>query len=311
MSLWLLLAIVGQFLNAVVALVDKYIVTSGTVALRPFTYTFWISVLSAGSVIVFCFSWIPIPIDGLTIPSFQNVLMPDLIMFSLAMLTGYTFFTALLSFFQALKEADASDAVPVIGGLTAFFTLIFSHFFLDSKLPTEFFLGFGLLSVGTILVSRFRFSWRVMLSVTHASLMYGIHYIAFKALINISNFDSAFLWSRLAIVVVALSMLLIPEYWEKIATRTKEANKRDGFFVLGNKLLAGLASIILLKAIEFGDVALVQALGGLQYLFLLVISIVFGSTLAHDFGENLTVRDMVHKLVSIPLIALGFFFLFI
>jgi uncharacterized membrane protein len=311
MSLWLLLAIVGQFLNAIVALVDKYIVTSGKVALRPLTYTFWISVLSAGSVVIFCFSWVPVPVPGLTIPSFQNVMLPDLIMFSLAMLTGYTFFTALLSFFQALKEADASDAVPVIGGLTAFFTLIFSHFFLNSKLPTDFFLGFGLLSIGTILVSRFRFSWRVMLSVTHASLMYGIHYIAFKALINISNFDSAFLWSRLAIVAVALSMLLIPEYWEKIVTRTKEAKRRDGLFVLGNKLLAGLASIILLKAIEFGDVALVQALGGLQYLFLLIISVVFGSVLAHDFGENLTIRDILHKLISIPLIALGFFFLFI
>jgi len=306
-----MLAIVGQFLNAAVALFDKYIITSKTVVLRPFTYTFWVSFLSAGSIVIFCFSRINVPINGLSIPSFQNVQAPSLVVFALAILTGYTFFNALLSFFRALRDADASDVVPVIGGLTAFFTLIFSHLFLKTQLSSQFFLGFILLSVGTILVSRFRFTWNVMLSTMHSGLMYGLHYIAFKALINISNFDTAFLWSRLAIAFVALSMLLIPEYWEKVARKAKEAKRRDGVLVLGNKLLAGLASIVLLKAIEFGDVAVVQALGGLQYLFLLIVSVIFGSKLVKDFGENLNINDILHKAISIPLIALGFFFLFI
>jgi uncharacterized membrane protein len=311
MGLWMVLAILGQLLNAVVALIDKYIVTSQTVVLRPFEYTFWVSILSAGSIIVFFFSWVNIPIEGLAVPSFQNIQSPNLFVFSLAILAGYSFFTALLSFFTALKGSDASDTVPVVGGLSAFFTLILSYFFLGTKLPQEFFLGFALLIVGTILISRFRFTWNVALSAIHAGLMYGLHYITFKALIMETNFDNAFFWSRFGIVLVALSMLLIPDYWGKIVTRTREVKKRDSFFVLGNKVLAGLASIILLKAIEFGDVALVQALGGLQYLFLLIISIVLGSKLHADFGENLTVRDMIHKIISIPLIALGFFLLFI
>jgi uncharacterized membrane protein len=311
MELWMILAVLGQLLNAVVALIDKYIVTSQSVVLRPFEYTFWISILSAGSIVVFCFSWVPIPINNLSIPSFQNIQTPNLFVFSLAILAGYSFFTALLSFFNALKKSDASDTVPVVGGLCAFFTLILSYIFLDTKLPQEFFLGFVLLIAGTILISRFRFTRMVILSTLHAGLMYGLHYITFKALIDETNFDNAFFWSRFGIVVVALSMLLIPEYWGKIVMRTKEAKKRDSFFVLGNKVLAGFASLILLKAIEFGDVALVQALGGLQYLFLLLISIVFGSKLHADFGENLSVQDMIHKIISIPLIALGFFLLFI
>lgn len=312
MSLWIVLVIVGQFLNALVALVDKYIISSQTVVLRPFTYAFWVSVLSAFSVGIFFFSWIPVPIPGLAIPSFANIEAPSLLVAALAITAGYSFFTALLSLFTALKQADASDAIPVIGGLNALFTLLLAYAFLDgSGLSGTVMLGFAFLVVGTVLVSRFRFTWKTMLATSHAGLMYGIHYVAIKALFNETNFDSAFFWSRLSIAAIALSMLLIPEYYEKVITRTKAAKTRDGILVLGNKLLAGLASIILLKAIEHGDVSIVQALGGLQYFFLLVISVFFGRKLNKDFGENVTRRDVIHKVVSIPLIIIGFFLLFV
>ncbi len=311
MELWLWLVVVGQLLLATVALVDKYVVTSDTIVLRPFTYTFWISILSSGTVIVYLFSWIPIPIDGLAIPSFTNIQPLSLMVFALAITTGYAFFTALLSMFTALKTADASDVVPVIGGLNALFTFGLSYFFLGTILTDNFFTGFVLLVIGTILVSTFRLSWHNILSVVHAGLMFAIHYVCFKALINETNFDTAFFWSRAAIVAIALSMLLIPYYYEKVMVRTRAAKKRDGAFLLGNKFLGGLASILLLKAIEFGDVSLVNALGGLQYLILLGFSACCGRYIAKDWGENVSYRDIVQKGIAIPLIVLGFFFLFI
>jgi uncharacterized membrane protein len=311
MDLWLWLVVVGQLLMAVVAIVDKYVVTSKTVAFRPLSYTFWISILSAGSVVVFLFSWIPVPGDGLDIPSFRNVHAPSLLVFALALTAGYAFFTALLSFFTALKQADASDVVPVVGSLNAFFTLALSYAFLDAPLSKNFLIGFALLVLGTLVVSHFRFTWRTVLSASHAGLMYGIHYVAIKELFNVTNFDTAFLWSRVAIVAVALSMLLIPEYYENIMAHTRKARARDGAFVLGNKILAGIASLLLLKAIEHGNVALVQALGGIQYIFLLAISVCCGWMLAKDAGENVTLRDVVHKMISVPLIVLGFYFLFL
>lgn len=311
MSLWIVLVIVGQFLNALVSLVDKYVVTSSTVVLRPLTYTFWLSVLSSGSVLIYCFSWISIPIDGLDIPSFSRIHTPSLLVAALSITAGYSFFTALLSLFTALKDNDASDVVPVVGGLNALFTLLLSYAFLGTKLSQNFFYGFVLLTLGTVFISRFRFTWRTMLSSAHAGLMFGVHYVALKGLFNATNFDTAFFWSRMAIVFVALSMLLVPDYYEKIVSRTKASHAREGMIVFGNKLIAGLASIVLLKAIEHGDVSLVQALGGLQYLFLLLISAVFGRMITHDFGENVTMRDVLHKLISIPLIAAGFFLLFL
>lgn len=311
MTLWLGLVVVGQVLLALVALVDKYIITSETVVLRPFTYTFWISVLSAGSVLIFFFSWVPIPIDGISVPSFANVEAPSLIVFALAVTAGFAFFMALLSMFTALKNADASDVVPVVGGLNALFTFGLSYYFLDTKLPHNFFIGFILLVLGTVLISRMRLDWRTFLSVAHAGLMFGIHYVAIKALFLETHFDNAFFWSRVAIVLVALSMLLVPYYYDKVITRTKSARVRDGAFLIGNKLLGGFASIVLLKAIEHGDVAMVQALGGLQYLVLLGFSACCGRFTSNEWGESVTTWDILQKAVAIPLIVLGFYFLFI
>lgn len=311
MHFWILLVVIGQFLSAIVALIDKYIVTSKSVVLRPLAYAFWLSVLSAGSVVIYLLSWIPIPIDGLDFPSFANIQAPSLMIAALALAAGYAYFTALLSFFTALKSSDASDVVPVVGGLTALATLLLSFSFLDAELTRSFFYGFVLLTLGTVVVSKFRFTPRTVLSTAHAGLMFGVHYVALKGLFNVTNFDTAFFWSRAAIVFVALSLLLVPEYSEKIISRTRESHAREGVFVIGNKILAGVASLLLLKAIEFGDVALVQALGGLQFLFLLLISAFFGPRIARDCGENVSTRDIIQKSISISLIVCGFFLLFL
>ena len=156
MSLWLWLVVIGQFLLATVALVDKYIVTSKTVVLRPFTYTFWISLLSSGSVIIYFFSWVPIPIEGLEIPSFANIQAPSLMVFALAVTAGYAFFTALLSMFTALKTSDASDVVPVVGAVNAVSTFILGYYFLGNTLSDNFLIGFVLLVAGTLVTSHFR-----------------------------------------------------------------------------------------------------------------------------------------------------------
>ena len=67
---WILLAVGAQLINAVVALVDKYIVSDEKVLPRPFVYAFYTCLVSGGWVVVYALSLIPIErIDGLSIPS--------------------------------------------------------------------------------------------------------------------------------------------------------------------------------------------------------------------------------------------------
>ena len=56
---WLLLATAGQFLNAIVAILDKYIVTDEKVLPRPFVYAFYSCLITGFWVIIYLFGFIP------------------------------------------------------------------------------------------------------------------------------------------------------------------------------------------------------------------------------------------------------------
>ena len=133
----------------------------------------------------------------------------------------------------------------------------------------------------------------------------------FKGLLELTTFDNAFFWSRVGFVGFALTLLLIPEYLEKIRTQTRATGKRGGMLVIGNKILAGFAAILILKATELGDAAVVHALGGLQFVFILILGILFGRHTHKDLGEKShTFRDVMHKAIFVSIITLGFFVLF-
>lgn len=81
MALFIWLAVVGQLLFAVVALIDKYIVTSGAVP-RPVVYSFYVNLLSSAGITFFLFSSIP------GAPQFSNVSIPDLSFSLYSLLSG-------------------------------------------------------------------------------------------------------------------------------------------------------------------------------------------------------------------------------
>lgn len=311
MAVWIFLAIVAQLLNAFVALIDKYIVTSKNALPQPFVYAFYTSVLSGASILVFALSSVPVPLDGVAFPSFSNVQFPSLEVIAFCVLAAYTFFYAIVSMFTALQKADASDVVPVIGAVSAISSFVLGAIFLDSTLSPNFLIGVALLTVGTALVSRFRFSWAVAFSSIHAGIFFGLHYVVLKGLFNMTSFDNGFFWSRVVFMAFAFSLLLVPSYMQKIVERTKETGKRAGALILANKVIAGFAGILILKATDLGDVSIVQALGGVQYVFIFIISVLlgpYGPQVCND--GKCTTRELIHKAIFIAIITLGFFVLF-
>ena len=53
-----------------------------------------------------------------------------------------------------------------------------------------------------------------------------------------------------------------------------------------------------------------QALGGLQFLFLFVLAIILGPYTSVDFGENHQRKDVYQKLIAVSVIFIGFVLLF-
>jgi len=104
---------------------------------------------------------------------------------------------------------------------------------------------------------------------------------------------------------------LVPAYLDKIRKQTKQTTKKTGFIVLATKMLAGISAFMLLKATDMGEVSVVQALEGLRYVFILLISILF----AHWLPEAATDKDprpqtFFRTLLYIVLIVTGFIVLF-
>ena len=56
---WIYLATIGQFLNALVAVLDKYIVSDEKVLPRPFVYAFYTCLITGGWVGIYFLGLIP------------------------------------------------------------------------------------------------------------------------------------------------------------------------------------------------------------------------------------------------------------
>lgn len=307
---WILLAAGAQFINAVVAVLDKYIVSDERVLPKPFVYAFYSCLITGAWIVVFFAGLIPLPF-GLAIPSIANVEAPTLEVVALSFLAAYTFFIALVSMYEALKRADASDVMPVIGAIAAIASFGLGYVLLEQRLSPNFVLGITLLATGTFLVSRLRFSFSIALHTIHSGIFFALQLIAMKGLFNVTSFDNGFFWSRVALVVFALTLLMVPSYLEKIRAQTKVTTKRAGELVLANKLLAGVATIMLLKATELGEVSVVQALDGLKFVFILLIGIVLGSRTPKSFGEDSCRENtVIQKAIFVAIISLGFIVLF-
>ncbi len=105
---WIYLAVGGQFLNAIVAVVDKYLVSDEKALPRPFVYAFYSCLVTGAWGFVFLLGYIP-GLQALGVPSLTNVTAPDLTVVAMSLLAAYTFFIALVSLYEALRMASASD----------------------------------------------------------------------------------------------------------------------------------------------------------------------------------------------------------
>jgi uncharacterized membrane protein len=307
---WILLATLGQFINAIVAVLDKYIVSDEKVLPRPFVYAFYSCLLTGFWAVIFFIGLIP-PFAAIGVPTFANVQFPTIQVISMAFLTAYTFFMALVSMYDALKHSDAAVVMPVIGTISALATFGLSYVFLDAALTHGHIVGIIMISLGTLLVAKTLPEWSVVLHVLHSGIFFALHYITMKGLFLETSFDDGFFWSRISFVLFALSLLMVPVYWDKIKEQTKTTTKKTGFLVLLTKVLAGVAAFLLLKATDLGEVSVVQALDGVRFVFILIITTVF----AHWLPSSATDKDLrpgvfFRRFLMILLITTGFFMLF-
>ena len=307
---WILLATLGQFLNSIVAILDKYIVSDEKVLPRPFVYAFYSCLFTGFWGVIYFVGMIPF-FGNLGVPSFTQVEFPSIQVVSMAFLAAYTFFMALVSMYDSLRQADASNVMPIIGTIAALSTFGLSYLFLDSELTQGHIIGITLMSIGTLLVARALPKINVGLQVLHSGVFFGLHYITMKGLFMETSFEDGFFWSRVCFILFTVSLLMVPVYFEKIKKQTKQSSTKTGIIIVITKILAGVAAFLLLKATDLGEVSVVQALDGVRFVFILLISVLFARWLpVSATDKDTSVPALIRKAIFIIIIATGFFMFF-
>jgi drug/metabolite transporter (DMT)-like permease len=305
--IWIGAALLGYFCLALSQILDKFLLTEKHVP-RPATYAFYVSLFSAFS---FVFS-----VFGLRILPWDQMLL----FFS----AGIIFTYALLTFYYAIKDSDITRVAPLQGLFTTLTVIAFAflapEFFGEPSLHWQLVWALALFVIGGTLISYdlpFRKSDHLPVSVIFSGFLMGVYLLFLKVGYAEADFVSGLVWSRAGAFLGAFSLLLFPVFRHQILNHQKKAARSQGkkknlrtlaLFIF-NKTTAGVASFLIIYAVSLGSTSLVQALNGMQYVFLLLLVIPFAKIFPKLFPGHLSWSDWFQKVVALILIALGFYFL--
>lgn len=317
--MWLFITISAYFINAGVYVADKFLLSKKIHS--SIAYAFYVGIWSVFNVgLLFFWPW-----------------TPNLQELTLDLLAGFLFLITLVFWYKALHQSEASRVVPIVGALVPIFSFILSFVFLGETLSKQQLLAFIILICGGGLISikhtkvylykkvinRFREiigdiagnipagaqpTSRLLINATAAAVFFAVYYVLMKYIYTYQPFIGGFVWSRLGSFVGVILMLFAPDWRQVIFKQQKGAKtSKNLFFFLTVRLLASAAFIMINWAISLGNVAIVNALQGVQYLFLFVIILLISNKFPKMLNEQLGGGVFLQKLIGAIMICLGLY----
>lgn len=295
MASWLLLAVVAQALSALTVFIDKYVLVSKNGFQHPTAFAFYTAMLS-GVVLVL------VPFGVVSWPSIQLAF--------LSLCSAMLYITSLIFLYRTLQKLSVTEVIPITGAAGAITTGILAAIFLQHDLPFAMIPGFILLVIGTFLIYCFCFSWRYFAMTVAAGTLVGASTFCVKLAFGYADFWTALFWTLFANVVVAL-LLLAPSRFYAISDGFKVSSGRVKWLALISKGLGGFAFFLTFIAISLGSVSIVNALGGLQLVFLLIFVPLFIHRLPDVFRSEFLPGTVVLKVVGTISVVAGLAALFL
>lgn len=296
MASWLALAIGAQFITAITVLIDRHILVRSEHIGKPVVYAFYVSLLS-GFVIV--------------LAPFGLIVMPTASVVTLSLLQAFGFLAAIYCLYAALKAARASDVAPVVGAVSAIMSLILAGIWIDGDISTALIPPILLLVAGTALISHFHFRKHSLAFALAAGGLFGLTVFLAKLVYLQTSFLDGFFWTRTMCIVAALALLLVPAWRFAILHGGKKSSGGTKALVIGNKLLAGVAGVMTALAISLGSVSVVNALAGLQFVFLFMFAFLFAEHMPLGESKKTGTHGGWQSALGVSLIVLGLGFLYV
>ncbi len=308
---WILIAISAYLILALVNLADKFLLENLVSSTK--TYTFLVGVLGAAVIVL--------------APWFLE--WPGVFWLLVNLVTGALFPVALLLLYRSLKIGDVSKIIPLIGGLVPIFTIGLALLFLGETFSPRQWLALFFLLFGTVLLAWLpngHSLWTkaliwfglvkqknliALITAASASLIFAVFFVATKYIYLNQSFLSAFIWVRLG-TLLFVSFLLFPgQIRKEIFTGLKSLKQKKSILFFANQGVAAVGFLLQNYAVFLGSVAVVNALQGVQYAFLLIlgglISVFFPKLLHEDISKGI----IIQKIIAISLISIGLYFMVI
>lgn len=310
--LWLLVAISAYLILAVANLLDKFLIDKVLKSAKAYAFAACILGLVIFAAAPFFLEW------------------PGWTLFFLNLLVGGIFALALWLLYEALKRGEAARILVFIGGVTPVFSLGLSYWFFQERYQMNQYVGIIFLLAGVFLIAFLpvhrSFATRVMLRLRleqnrgqgglwlalMSAIAYSIYFIVSKYSYSFQPFASAFMWSRLGAALFVLAFLLSWKNRREIAASffpQGHQPKKNKLLVLFNQSLGATGFILQNYAIFLGSVALVNALQGVQYAFLLIISAALALLAPKLLKENFSWPIIIKKTIAVSLVCFGLYFL--
>ncbi len=293
--LWLIIAILAYFLFAFVSLGDKYLLKG---APEPKTYTFYVGVFSS-------FALILIPFVGFSVPGFVEILF--------CFLAGILLMIGVFATYEGLERFEASRIIPAMGGFVPVFTLAFTYLFSRGQavLGIKEIIAFIFLVLGSILISYSssqKLPFKSLKISAVAALFFSLGFVLSKYVYLMLDFWTGFIWIRIGAIITGLLFLFTKSVRQEVFTKKSVFNVKTGAFFIFNQAVGAGAFILQNWAIALAPLAflsIVNALQGVQYLFLFIIILLVSLKSPKILEEKISKKIITQKGLAMLLIILG------
>jgi len=307
---WFFIALSAYLLLAIANLLDKFLVDN--VLKSSKAYAFVVCVLGASAILIapWFLKW----------PGFSWL------MFNL--LIGGVFAGALWALYEALKKGEAARVLVFIGGLTPVFSIIFTILFFKESYSLNQWLGMGALLMGVLFIAllpqprsflarlmaklglKQKVKQRGLLIALLSAFLYALYFVGTKHAYNHRPFLSVFIWTRLGAALLVLTFLFKKAERKIILGMFKKSSptKKRGLVVF-NQVLGSSGFVLQNYAVFLGPVAIVNALQGFQYAFILIISAILAVVAPKKWHENFSWRIILQKSIAVVLVGIGLYFI--
>jgi len=290
--LWLPIAILSYALNAGSLVTDKFLLAKKIP--NPAVYAIIISLLGVLAVVLLPFGW--------SVPSALEL--------SIELVSGFLFGWAMLLMFSALNKGEASRVIPFLNGLQPLVILPLAWLVVGEVVTGRFLWAFVLIIAGSVIISwgKGKSSAAVYALAIASAIIFGVSLVLAKYAYNSQGaFITPFVMTRLGSLIFALMLLAIPRNWRALAAELKNPERQTGILLVLGQIAGALSSILVNFAIAIAHnaTAIINALQGLQYVFLLAIVVFLSKKFPKIIKEKITGAVLAQKIIATALIIAG------